>query len=634
MHAELQIEHDRARPRQPLQRSCVVPHSFNADHPFPLQQRMRTPAQAHERLEIQSSMALKRARAGCSSLFDVDAFTQLGNVFVQTEQVPVLKAAGEALRKLLVGKYAAGEMPAADLCRIAYYHTESGGHGLSDLSFPPSQADHHGSRHVQKMLQRELSKPDLFYVDVPLQDKHAGKRVVHSIPVRLPSETFASIYPLDVDLPAASDQLEGQEQSAYKKHPVVGSHPGQRIVPISLYWDGVSYSKRDSVCAYYFIDCLQNKTYLSFSLRVSLSVCVALSAGRSVRTRRHVRLGPRPKCSNVPACGVGDQASVEPRPGKEDLCDCGCKGWCSLRPLLRTWAWDLQAAATGRRQRLLPAGKAIDAETDPTRFAMMNVPLPVLLAVVECKADWPAWCDTAGLRQWSHNDYPCYCCDCPRHELSSIHNITLDHGPWRTWSDDDYLQEVARCLITVSVTSLRDRQLIFQSIKNNFANRGRTITRDLPRFNLMRGDRMEPSDAVWDVFQFETLTPPFDVVFWRMTSRDRILHTSPLFDIPGISIRSHAIDLLHTWHLGAEACYLGLFFNFVLGSGVFNPSIPYGSTSDNRRFAMMTLKGDLWRYYAERRRTDPSFRRRGSMVPINLCTPASYPVRRRSAPMQ
>ena len=94
---------------------------------------MRTPAQAHERLEIQSSMALKRARAGCSSLFDVDALTQLGNVFVQTERVPVLKAAGEALRKLLVGKYAAGEMPAADLCRIAHYHTGSGGHGLSDL---------------------------------------------------------------------------------------------------------------------------------------------------------------------------------------------------------------------------------------------------------------------------------------------------------------------------------------------------------------------------------------------------------------------------------------------------------------------------------------------------------------------
>ena len=37
------------------------------------------------------------------------------------------------------------------------------------------------------------------------------------------------------------------------------------------------------------------------------------------------------------------------------------------------------AAATGRRQRLLRA--------------MMNVPLPVLLAVVERKADWPAWCD-------------------------------------------------------------------------------------------------------------------------------------------------------------------------------------------------------------------------------------------------
>ena len=42
------------------------------------------------------------------------------------------------------------------------------------------------------------------------------------------------------------------------------------------------------------------------------------------------------------------------------------------------------AAATGRRQRLLRA--------------MMNVPLPVLLAVVERKADWPAWCDAFGGR--------------------------------------------------------------------------------------------------------------------------------------------------------------------------------------------------------------------------------------------
>ena len=138
--------------------------------------------------------------------------------------------------------------------------------------------------------------------------------------------------------------------------------------------------------------------------------------------------------------------------------------------------------------------------------------------------------------------------------------------------------------------------------------------KELPRLNLRYGDRLEPGADLMDVALFEHTTPPFTAIFWNMSQTTRVLHSSPIYDIVGVSPNSHAIDLLHTWNQGPEADYLGLTFHFVLSTNIFESSIPYISAEDNRRLALMQLKSEMWKYYAEKRRTDEAFKKKGSTV--------------------
>ena len=40
-----------------------------------------------------------------------------------------------------------------------------------------------------------------------------------------------------------------------------------------------------------------------------------------------------------------------------DICSCGCKGWCSLRPILRNIAWQLESIQAGVVPSHFPDGK-------------------------------------------------------------------------------------------------------------------------------------------------------------------------------------------------------------------------------------------------------------------------------------
>ena len=97
------------------------------------------------------------------------------------------------------------------------------------------------------------------------------------------------------------------EQFAH--HPVVATAlragiRGYNIVMIYLYWDGVQYNKKDTFLGIFMKNILTGKATLLCVLR------------------------------------------------KEDVCKCGCRGWCSQYPILHELATDLiRNANTAERCR-------------------------------------------------------------------------------------------------------------------------------------------------------------------------------------------------------------------------------------------------------------------------------------------
>ena len=73
------------------------------------------------------------------------------------------------------------------------------------------------------------------------------------------------------------------------------------------------------------------------------------------------------------------------------MCGCGCKGWCSLHPLLEAFRADLVHPHSDLR-------------------------LPLL----DLKGDWPAVVSLFGMRTWSHNIHPCPLCTAKKPDLADV----------------------------------------------------------------------------------------------------------------------------------------------------------------------------------------------------------------------
>jgi hypothetical protein len=143
--------------------------------------------------------------------------------------------------------------------------------------------------------------------------------------------------------------------------------------------------------------------------------------------------------------------------------------------------------------------------------------------------------------------------------------------------------------------------------------RGRAMRSNLDELGLSKGDRLIPSSTMPDVALFEKLEVPFVITFFKWNKTGRLTDITPLYKIPGVTCEVICIDLLHSWHLGGCAEFVGEALMFVLQSGLYTQ----GSTlpaADAQQVALLKLKADLWAYYHRRAQTDPEFKLTGSRV--------------------
>ena len=144
---------------------------------------------------------------------------------------------------------------------------------------------------------------------------------------------------------------------------------------------------------------------------------------------------------------------------------------------------------------------------------------------------------------------------------------------------------------------------------------GRTLRTDIPHLNLMAGDRLHPALGLRDVGQFERLEPRCSVLFWRCGKTDRVVVLSPILQIPGVSMLSYGVDLLHAWALGPLQRFVAMCIWYIIKSGMLSPVAGWLSAGDRDSIALNQLKSALWGFYEAERRRDPAQRWRGTQAP-------------------
>jgi hypothetical protein len=166
----------------------------------------------------------------------------------------------------------------------------------------------------------------------------------------------------------------------------------------------------------------------------------------------------------------------------------------------------------------------------------------------------------------------------------------------------------------VYIATVEVQQSVYRLLIYKKANRGRCLKKPLRVLGLKAGDRLEPSGSVPDVAQFERLQPPFWCVFHTGGKHGRVMHKSPLVEIPGVDITAWNVDLLHTWHYGPMSTYISYTILQLLATPLWRSAIAGLEREEADKLALLGLKAELWTFYKHRRETDESWKKKGSEV--------------------
>ena len=146
--------------------------------------------------------------------------------------------------------------------------------------------------------------------------------------------------------------------------------------------------------------------------------------------------------------------------------------------------------------------------------------------------------------------------------------------------------------------------------------RGRCLKASFPPLGLKQGWRLEPSSSLPDVGDFAKQRCPFSCVFYTGGKDGRVLHVSPFLQIPGVSVDTWCVDILHTWHYGPMSTYIAYGLRLLLTTFIYRPAIPDLDKEEADRLALLCLRAELWSYYKRLQQFDEdgSWKRKGSEV--------------------
>ena len=250
---------------------------------------------------------------------------------------------------------------------------------------------------------------------------------------------------------------------------------------------------------------------------------------------------------------------------KSRMCKCGCRGWCSLWAIWTWIQWCLSLLARGlnptRRHDGSPWLPSDTIRADPS-FGTIG---RLVACVCNIKGDWQEIAASLGFPTWADKAHPCPGCFCTHDDWDSCEGVSPIEFPFAEKTQDSYDAACHACEIQVLVSSLHVLRLITSHLeydKTLSGSRGRSLIADLPTLNLMRKDRLEPSDFVPDIGNLKEDRIPFTATFWRRTSESATRHRNPLFKDRFVTRCEYiTVDELHCMNLGIFKPYISKVFN-------------------------------------------------------------------------
>ena len=465
------------------------------------------------------------------------------------------EAAAELVELLTFLKHS-GKLPAIYASQIAWFASRAGAVDatLAKMGLPPGRQSGAYSRKFDRAIDIDLATEHEWYeVGVPTYGKYDGTRSITQLKVINPHDVLAA----EFNTPAARAKLAAATlPSNFEGHPVRAAAGGDHVFPFSLYLDGVAFANRDSILGVHL-----------WSVATGLRVCIAVIL-------------------------------------KSQVCRCGCRGWCTMYPLWSWLYWSVLALARGiypcRRHDLR---EFCDVPSDGARSIVAGTPLGSKGACTMIKGDWAEYVTSVGFFSWSASEplHACPLCASPKTDFLSMGGFTVDEMPFLCTDYAEYAAACARAEIRVTVRNAAElvsitRQLTWDKSEKG---QGRILRDDIPRWRLLKGDRLEPSPTLLDIDLLESVTEfggGYTIVFWRQTLATAVKRRNPLFcEELGISPhRSMTGDWLHALSLGTFQVWIMHVWHMIIARDVWR----HGGTQEFKLAAgAKRILAELSAYY-------------------------------------
>ena len=460
---------------------------------------------------------------------------------------------GQGLRDYVLKEFKYGRMTSEAVCTFAWHATRAGALGIADFALNPKS--HHQAEFLRSRMHAR-AKESFYLAKVPVWNQRDQQREVMEFPMNLPHEAFAKAFPKD---PAAFDpeQHDGSRlPRLYYEHEVYKNKQG-KASPVGYFSDAVPHTHRDSFFAFYWSSVISGERFMICSLR------------------------------------------------KQDVCQCGCAGYCTMGPIMKVIAWSFNCLAAGLYPEIRHDGVAMQGWRAGVAGSFLADGF--CGALVEMRADLLEIIGALGFSTpWVKNAAnPCFMCDCGGEQLFDfpLHFDFDEDSPVQLRGLPEYSKLVAQAVLIRTIESQevldKIRELLhFDGRKGKDGNGpGLTMKESFVEADLPEGARLMVDDLPGeDIHRLAELVAPVTLTFFNPHGDHGLTFVTPLFSIVGFSIECIHLDVMHVLDLGVSQYLVGMVLRRLVEGNV--AGCPAGMQVGLKRFKnILYMRRRLAKYY-------------------------------------
>ena len=276
-----------------------------------------------------------------------------------------------------------------------------------------------------------------------------------------------------------------------------------------------------------------------------------------------------------------------------------CLGWDTFYPVWLMIAWSLEHMLNG----VYPSQRHDGAEFtagDQHRADLSGTRLPFKAVCLWIKSDISEYSATFGLPGLGDAISSCPFCFSSSDDLDAFYrtsDLSAEGAGFPEKTAAVYDHACTSCE-TVIRLSPADRSTVVRNLhysKNKRGPGGRSLLVDLPHLGLRKRMRVEPSKYLANVAALEMVDHNVDVVFWDHTKDTTCRHRNPILSAAtGVTIKALGIDWMHSIALGPAQFVLHPLMWAIIVANIF---IIVGGSDSVAELSFARIRDELFTWY-------------------------------------